>query len=316
MNLCNSCLFYSSECKIMNNEVFCMDCCHHNNGKYDKDTRLIVDSLLMEQCENYHKSPLTALYDLQEKYNITILYAVESGSRCWGFDNKDSDYDIRFIFKYNDFKEYLQLGKRREVISDNDGLLDMVGWDITKTLLLAYKSNPSLHEWMLSDSVYVSSHEYDVFVKELPSFDYNVLLYHYSGMAWKNWNDYCEGVFDWVGGNDEDKLIKKYLYVLRCILTWHVLKETSMVPKINFYELVNQHEMIFQDSLLKNDIYHLLGKYKRLSDTLTNKVVNRLRDYIVNNLKYMKEETKKTKVEKKPLQPYNEILYNILIPKE
>ena len=28
-------------------------------------------------------------------HNVKLLYAVESGSRAWGFESTDSDYDVR-----------------------------------------------------------------------------------------------------------------------------------------------------------------------------------------------------------------------------
>lgn len=41
---------------------------------------------------------LNKLHEIEEKENVIILHAVESGSRAWGFASPDSDYDVRFIY--------------------------------------------------------------------------------------------------------------------------------------------------------------------------------------------------------------------------
>jgi len=56
----------------------------------------------------------TELNTIEEQETLTVLLAVESGSRAWGFASPDSDYDVRFIYiRPREF--YLKLEKRRDV---------------------------------------------------------------------------------------------------------------------------------------------------------------------------------------------------------
>ena len=93
------------------------------------------------------------LKEIEEKENVKIIYCVESGSRAWGFASPDSDYDVRFIYVRNK-EDYLKLNKNRDVIEWRlDDVLDINGWDIQKALRLLYKSNPTLFEWSIADSI-------------------------------------------------------------------------------------------------------------------------------------------------------------------
>ena len=84
------------------------------------------------------------LDDIEKAENVTILHAIESGSRAWGFESPDSDYDVRFIYVRNK-EHYLGIDKTEDFIDwELDEVLDINGWDITKALRLAYKSNGTI----------------------------------------------------------------------------------------------------------------------------------------------------------------------------
>src|SRR6476620_8167174 len=94
------------------------------------------------------------LQRLEAKHNIKVLYAVESGSRAWGFASKNSDWDVRFIY-IHPLDWYLAIEEKKdniEVILPND--IDMAGWELRKALLLFRKSNPPLLEWLRSPVIY------------------------------------------------------------------------------------------------------------------------------------------------------------------
>ena len=77
------------------------------------------------------------LKELEQQNNITICFAVESGSKAWGFNSIDSDYDIRFIYFRNDPLSYITVNKQDDTVCgfSEDRELDWQGWDILKAVL-------------------------------------------------------------------------------------------------------------------------------------------------------------------------------------
>ena len=77
---------------------------------------------------------------------IRILFAIESGSRAWGFPSPDSDYDCRFVY-VRPVEDHLKLNPDRDVIEfPIEGEIDTGGWDLRKALLLALKGNAVIVE--------------------------------------------------------------------------------------------------------------------------------------------------------------------------
>ena len=104
--------------------------------------------------DEMHGKITSTLTEISADENITILLAIESGSRAWGFHSPDSDYDVRFIYA-RPMDWFLTLGKKRDVVERPiDDLLDISGWQLDKALGLALKGNAVLGEWLQSPIVY------------------------------------------------------------------------------------------------------------------------------------------------------------------
>ena len=151
------------------------------------------------------------LLEIESEHSVRILYAIESGSRAWGFESADSDYDVRFIY-IHERNWYLNILPKRDVIEypivDD---FDYSGWDMRKTLFLLNKSNPVLFEWLKSPIVYRKDDFFCDVMGELTKTYFSAIssIYHYLHMASRNYREYLQ--------SDEVK-IKKYFYVLRPIL--------------------------------------------------------------------------------------------------
>lgn len=220
---------------------------------------------------------LKRLKEIEEKENVKILHAIESGSRAWGFASPDSDYDVRFIYARKQ-EDYLSLREKKDVIDwELNEVLDINGWDIKKALQLFRKANATLFEWSNSPIVYYTTDEWKKMYEETAKtyFSCKSAMYHYYGTANKNYHEYLL---------DDMVKYKKYFYVLRPILACKWIEERKCPPPVLFAELFNT---VLEEEM-KNSVNELLEKKVKMSESDKAPKIEKINQYIENKLTYYK----------------------------
>jgi len=185
---------------------------------------------------------------IEHEEGVRVLYACESGSRAWGFESADSDYDVRFLYLHPT-EWYLRVFPGRDVIERPlDEGLDLSGWDLRKALRLLAKSNPPLLEWLQSPIVYREVASATRRLRDLIPRYYSptACFHHYLHMAQGNFREYLRGDEVWV---------KKYFYVLRPVLACRWIERgLGAVPM----ELSTLVERLIDGPRLRTDVDTLL----------------------------------------------------------
>ena len=168
--------------------------------------------------------------EAEKRHKIKIVWAIESGSRAWGFASEDSDYDIRcmHIGKLND---YLGLSPSSQQVNLTTEVLDLESWDIRKFAELTLKSNPQIAEWLRSPIVYIDSpikKQFKKYFDEGCSLEF--LRQHYIRMAKQNYHKYM--------GIGMSHSCKKYLYVLRGIACAIYIEKEKKLPPLPYKEVI------------------------------------------------------------------------------
>ncbi len=165
-----------------------------------------------------------ALAEIEATEGVRVLYAVESGSRAWGFPSWGSDYDARFLY-VRPVNDYLTVGEMRDVIERPiTGDLDVNGWDVRKALQLFRKTNAGLLEWLHSPLIYSEPYAAAARMRALEGtfFNARACLNHYLKLARGNFRDL----------HGERGRLKTYLYVLRSVLACIWVEREHGVPPV------------------------------------------------------------------------------------
>jgi predicted nucleotidyltransferase len=221
---------------------------------------------------------LEKLQQIEKEKNIEILFAIESGSRAWGFASPDSDYDIRFVYKHTT-EWYLNLWEQKDTIefmTKED--LDDSGWDMGKALRLLAKSNVSFLEWLFSPIVYRKN---SIFLKEIQqlaiaNFNATSGFYHYHNMS-KNFESKLRA---------STMTLKSFFYAIRTALCANWIVKNHTIPPVLFKELYSLLEPKY--SIMLNHLIAVKQKHKEKE----NSEVKQELIHLVQNILKENEELK------------------------
>ncbi len=221
------------------------------------------------------------LKEIEKTQNVEVLYAVESGSRAWGFASPDSDYDVRFIY-VRPAKQYLELQPKKDFIDwELNEVFDINGWDLSRTLQYLHKSNATFFEWANSPIVYYESPKWSEISKlqEL-YFSCKSVMYHYYGTAQKNYLEHLGE--EWVS-------YKKYFYVLRPLLACKWIEQKASAPPVRFDLLM---EEVLEENL-KPIVVDLIHTKMQMAEHEKGRRIEVLHAYIEQKLAYYREKAAK-----------------------
>lgn len=223
-----------------------------------------------------HQEIIKRLEMTEKEENVRILFAIESGSRAWGFASTNSDYDVRFIYAHEpEWYQAVDLEERRDVIEyEIVDEIDLNGWDVRKALRLFWKSNPGIVEWLQSPIVYKENGIFAEKTSALIPSVYSIAsgIYHYRSTAKSTAR---------VIMNADQLSLKKYFYMLRPLLSVRWLEKYETVAPIEFEKLL--HLLDGNDALIA-DIRDLLQKKRTMPELGRSAPIERISNFIIEEL--------------------------------
>jgi len=248
---------------------------------------------------------LTELSGIETTHNVRILFAIESGSRAWGFPSPDSDYDVRFIYT-RPVDWYLSLAPGRDVIElPIDGDLDINGRDIKKALALLLKPNPVMLEWLSSPIHYLWD---DAVCAKLTAFSQEVThgpacLHHYLHLGSRQWDVYVDG--------KHRVNLKKYFYIVRPAMAIRWMRmHPNVIPPMNFQELLKGVNLDTGLISALEDLLHAKSKSKEIGEAPRVGIID---EFIISEFDWAREAVKSISAPRENLHNAANVLFRDIV---
>ena len=178
-----------------------------------------------------HAIIIDHLANLMQQHGCRLLFAGESGSRAWGLQSPDSDYDVRCIYVHPPLS-YFSIEDYRETIEaifPDD--IDIAGYELRKALRLFSTCNIPLNEQILNPVSYGGDPMFLERIRALMPvyFNKNKALLHYTSIAVQAMTQ-IQGLS--IG-------LHRIFYVIRPLLACEWIEKHSEMPPTEFQKLLD-----------------------------------------------------------------------------
>jgi len=243
------------------------------------------------------------LTEIENKKNIRILFACESGSRAWGFPSPDSDYDVRFVYQHQ--KEwYLGLFEENDTIESmlENNLFDINGWDLRKSLRLLIKSNVHLLEIIQSPIIYKVDYAFLSGITNIAKDTYSRIasIYHHSNLAKKFLSEIKDS---------EPFKLKKLFYILRSAVACKWILDRDDIPPMVLTDMLAGIDI---SDGLQNRISELIKLKSTVDEKYLHPKENELHHFIMSCIERTENEAKTLPGSKANMKEVNSFFLNTL----
>ncbi len=225
-------------------KAVCFDLYEGDNAledNYRRDFRFIAP-YLRERYRETRAYPYTRwietsaipdhLHDLENKHGIKIMLAVLSGSRAMGFETLESDWDVFYLFNYNDDDraENDKLPQGYEYVFEDD--VDTFGYELGKCIESLNSGDMFLYELVNQPVLYVADDDILSKIKNQCASLFsaeNAIAYYYRSYISPNERF-----------SDEKFQLKELLYYIKGALSCRWIEKEGTMPPNKFEELAEK----------------------------------------------------------------------------
>jgi uncharacterized protein len=240
------------------------------------------------------------LNSIEKEENIRILYACEAGSRAYGTETAESDYDVRFIYM-RPLRAYISIVQSERTISRKSPFsVEYHGWDIFKAFELCRKSNPALYEWFFSPCIYLKDEFFYINMKQIiySGYSLQVLFRHYQSLAQKNIKELKRKE------TGSKAYVKTFLQALRGVMAMRWIAKRQSLPPLSVKQLADGDQYIEEmiNVLVKAKTMDVYAKHIP-KESFFNEMLHSLPDYF---------QKQTSEPEGADVQKLNELLWTLL----